>query len=143
VKQKSAERRFLAEAALHLIAAKIALRCIPAERLFARADRPLKMTRRFAADRAEWITWAVETVSRKRLLKSLCLPKALATHTMLRRAGIPSRLCLGVGRIEGTLQAHAWCETLGEASGDNRGFKLLRSFGDDDVGGQAPRQAFP
>jgi transglutaminase-like putative cysteine protease len=46
-------------------------------------------------------------------INALCLPRALATHAMLRRRGIASRLCLGVARQDQALVAHAWVE-IGE-----------------------------
>jgi hypothetical protein len=46
-------------------------------------------------------------------MQALCLPRALAAQTMLRRRGIASKLCIGVAREEKGLAAHAWIE-LGE-----------------------------
>jgi transglutaminase-like putative cysteine protease len=59
------------------------------------------------------VLWAVESVGAKPRLNALCLPRALATHAMLRRRGIASRLCLGVAREGQALIAHAWVE-IGE-----------------------------
>ena len=56
------------------------------------------------------MSWAVETVGAKPWMQALCLPRALAAQTMLRRRGIASKLCLGVTREGGALAAHAWVE---------------------------------
>ena len=65
-------------------------------------------------------------------MNALCLPRALATHAMLRRRGIASRLCLGVARERGNLAAHAWVEIgndkiVGATEAD--GFTRLAEFG--------------
>ena len=46
--------------------------------------------------------------------EALCLPRALAAHSMLRRRGIASRVCLGVAREQGNVIAHAWVEVGGD-----------------------------
>jgi hypothetical protein len=125
-------RVYLREAAVTLVLARLAVRFLPASRLFAWADRPTRRVRRFAADEAQWIAWAVDHVGALRSMNALCLPRALAAHAMLRRRGIVSRLCLGVARNGGDLAAHAWIEVGdkrivgGEAAG---GFTQLATFG--------------
>jgi hypothetical protein len=51
---------------------------------------------------------------------------------MLRRRGIPSRLCLGVARSGGEIAAHAWIE-VGERTlvggDDARSFTRLAAYG--------------
>jgi transglutaminase-like putative cysteine protease len=89
------------------------VRFIPSARLFSWANRPPRRINRFAGDQISWVLWAVESVGAKPWLKALCLPRALATHAMLRRRGIASRLCLGVAREGQALIAHAWVE-IGE-----------------------------
>jgi hypothetical protein len=125
-------RVYLREAALMLTLAKLALRLVPPARLFAFADRPPRRIRRFAADEADWIAWAVNRVGARRLLGARCLPRALAAHLMLRRRGIVSRLCLGVAREDGALAAHAWVEVgdAGIVGGEEAGrFTRLAEFG--------------
>lgn len=46
-----------------------------------------------------------------------CLPKALATFTLLRRQGIPSDLCFGVKKFP--FSAHTWVEACGERLDDD------------------------
>jgi len=129
---RTMQRVYVREAAFMLVLARLAVRFLPSSRLFAWADRPTRHIRRFAADEAQWIAWAVDHVGSLSAMKSLCLPRALAAHAMLRRRGIASRLCLGVARNGGELAAHAWIEV-----GENRivggeeagGFTRLAAFG--------------
>ena len=93
-----------------LILARLAVRFIPAARVFVWANRPPRRINRFAIDEAEWVLWAVDSVAARPWMNALCLPNALAAHAMLRRRGIESRLCLGVARENGALAAHAWVE---------------------------------
>lgn len=125
-------RVYLREAAVMLVLARLAVRFLPPARLFAWADRPVGRIRRFSADEAQWIAWAVDHVGALRGMNALCLPRALAAHAMLRRRGIASRLCLGVARNGSEFAAHAWIEV-----GENRivggeeagGFTRLAAFG--------------
>jgi hypothetical protein len=103
-------RAYLREAAVAVILARLAVRLLPAARVFAWAARPPRRNGRFAADEVDWILWAVDTVAAKPWMKTLCLPRALAAHAMLRRRGITSRVCLGVARQQGKFAAHAWVE---------------------------------
>jgi len=129
---KTMRRRYLREAAVGVFLAQLAVRFIPTARLFAWAERPPRRVRRFATDETRWIAWAVERVGRGAQLNSACLPRALAAQAMLRRRGIPSRLCLGVAREGSGLLAHAWVEIgqdkiVGGAEAD--GFTRLAEFG--------------
>lgn len=115
-----------------LIVARLAVRFVAPARLFAWADRPPRRVRRFGADEAGWISWAVEHLGARPWINALCLPRALAAHAMLRRRGIASRLCLGVVRQGGALSAHAWVEIgndkiVGGEGAD--GFTRLAAFG--------------
>ena len=125
-------RVYLREAAVTLILARLAVRIVPPARLFAWANRPPRRIRRFAVEEARWISWAVEDLGARPWMNALCLPRALAAHAMLRRRGIASRLCLGVGRDAGEFAAHAWVEigndkVVGGAEAD--GFTRLAEFG--------------
>src|SRR5262245_18434962 len=93
-----------------MILARIAVRDIPPARIYSWANPPPRRINRFAGDEATWVAGAVEKVAAKPWINALCLPRALATHAMLRRRGIASRLCLGVARKESGLAAHAWVE---------------------------------
>lgn len=110
MKTGTRRRIYLREAAVMLMLARLAVRFVSPARLFAWADRPPRRIRRFAADEAGWVAWAVESLAGKPWINALCLPQALAAHAMLRRRGIVSRLCLGVARRDGAIAAHAWVE---------------------------------
>jgi hypothetical protein len=110
MKAKTIRRTCLHEAAFMLVLARLAVRLMPAGRVLAWADRPPRRIRRFAADEASWVAWAIDVVSAKPWMAAPCLPQALAAHAMLRRRGIASRVCLGVAREHGKLAAHAWVE---------------------------------
>ena len=103
-------RRYLREAAVALVLARIAIRLIPMARVLAWVGRPPRRTRRFPGDEAAWIAWAIETVGARRWMGAAALQRALAMQAMLRRRGIASRLCLGVAREDGRLTAHAWVQ---------------------------------
>lgn len=113
MKLKTIQRRYLREAALILALAKLAVRFVPAARIFSWADRLPRRINRFAVGEVSWVAWAVETIGDNPWVNALCLPRALAVHAMLRRRGIASRLCLGVARDGRELVAHAWVE-IGE-----------------------------
>jgi hypothetical protein len=133
MKVKTLRRIYLREAAIMLIAARLAVHFVPPARLFAWANRPPRRINRFATDEAGWIAWAVENLGARPWMNALCLPRALAAHAMLRRRGIASRLCLGVARDGGKLAAHAWVEigddkiVGGSEAGD---FTRLAAFGE-------------
>jgi hypothetical protein len=108
MKAGARRRRYLREATVMLVLAQLAVKLLPAARVFAWASRAPKRIRRFATDEIDWVGWAVETAGP--WTKAFCLPRALAAQCMLRRRGIASRLCLGVARSGGALAAHAWVE---------------------------------
>ena len=115
MKVKTIRRRYLREAALMLILARLAVRFVPAAHIFSWADRLPRRIDRFANSEVIWVTWAVARISNNSWVSALCLPRALAIHAMLRRRGIASRLCLGVARDGQNLIAHAWVE-IGETT---------------------------
>lgn len=129
---RTRRRVYLREAAVMLVLAQLAVRFLPAARLFGWADRTTRHIRRFAVDEADWIAWAVEHVGARPGMNALCLPRALAAHAMLRRRGIASRLCLGVASTGSKIAAHAWLE-VGEkkiVGGDEADdFTQLAAFG--------------
>jgi hypothetical protein len=132
MKLTTMRRAYLREAAVMLILAKLAVRFVHPARVFAWANKPPRRVRRFAVDEVSWVSWAVENLGSRPWMNALCLPRALAAHAMLRRRGIASRLCLGVARERGALDAHAWLEVgngkvVGGSEAD--GFTRLAEFG--------------
>jgi hypothetical protein len=132
MKVAAMRRLYLREAAVALVLARLAVRFAPPARLFAWADRPPRRIRRFAADEASWISWAVADLGGRPWMNAPSLPRALAAHAMLRRRGIPSRLCLGVAREAGELATRAWLEvgqdTVVGGAGTER-FTRMAEFG--------------
>ncbi|HZQ11617.1 MAG TPA: lasso peptide biosynthesis B2 protein [Pseudolabrys sp.] len=112
MKPATIRRVYLREAAVALLLARLGLRLLSLRRIFAWAGRPPRRIRRFAADEADWIAWAVDTLGARMNLPGL--PRALATHAMLRRHGIASRLCLGFGQDGHGLTPQAWVEVGGD-----------------------------
>jgi hypothetical protein len=132
MKAETIQRIYLREASVSLLLARVAVRVIPAARVFGWANRPPRQTRRFAADEIGWVLWSIDAAAAKFRKETLCLPRALAAHSMLRRRGITSRVCLGVAREQDKLTAHAWVE-VGEdrtvASPGAGAFTRLAEFG--------------
>jgi hypothetical protein len=52
-------------------------------------------------------------------LDARCLHRALVLHRWLRRDGLPSELRVGVQKVNGALNAHAWVELGGAVVGDD------------------------
>ena len=132
MKPKTIQRTYLREAAFTLLLARVAVRVIPVVRIFAWAKRPLRRSRRFTADEIDWVLWAIDAAAKSHK-ETLCLPRALAAHAMLRRRGVTSRICLGVAREYGQFAAHAWVEvgkTRVAFGGDARTFTRLAEFGE-------------
>jgi hypothetical protein len=130
---RAKRRAYLREAVLMLMLARLAVRVVPSARIFAFVDRPMKRVCRFAADDADWVAFVIGQATRfPGMTATPCLPQALAAHVMLRRRGIPSRLCLGVARHNDAIAAHAWVETGGRnivGGAEASGFTELAAFG--------------
>jgi hypothetical protein len=56
------------------------------------------------------LAWAVAATSRY-VPRATCLTQALALHILLRRAGLESRIHIGVAKEDGIFRAHAWVES--------------------------------
>jgi len=81
---------------------------------------------------AEEILRLLQAAARRCPVGSTCLTRALAGQLLLRKAGIESRLCIGVMRDQRrAFQAHAWLERdgnviLGGSDEEIRQWSLLR-----------------
>jgi hypothetical protein len=126
MKAQTIRRVYLREAAVMLVLARLAVCLVPPARIFAWANRPPKRIRRFAADEAGWVLWAVDHVGAHPWMNAVCLPRALAAHAMLHRRGIVSRLCLGVAREGSELEAHAWVELGANKTGGAETVRVTR-----------------
>jgi hypothetical protein len=68
--------------------------------------------------RAATLAWAVDRVADLPLVRATCLVRALALQRMLVADGIHhGRVCVGVTRGSGRLEAHAWVELGAHALG--------------------------
>jgi len=84
---------------------------------------------------ANKMRWAISTASQCTPWNSNCFPQALTAKILLRRAGIPTTLYMGVAFKTGgsELQGHAWlrCGPLNVTGGDNNDeFGAVASFGE-------------
>jgi hypothetical protein len=111
VKPAVLRRNCLIEATVALTLARLAVSLLPAAWIVAWAKRSPRRVDRFLPPAIiDAVCRAVDEVGAKPWMQALCLPRALAAQAMLRRRGVGSRLCLGAGRDNGALAAHAWIE---------------------------------
>lgn len=118
-----ARQRLVAEAALELLVARVALLLVPFPKLAARwgallpVGDPRMATAEGSDDGAETaraIGWAVTATASVMPFKAVCMQQAVAARTMLARRGIVSVLHYGAGRDPaGALVAHAWLDAAG------------------------------
>lgn len=111
-----ADLALLAEALIVLTAASAAVRFLPFRATARLASLPTPKGRRRSPDEAaRRIRWAVEAWVRRVPWRAVCFQIGLATHWMLRRRGLPSRLHYGVGQEGEVLKAHVWVTLEGAA----------------------------
>lgn len=81
---------------------------------------------------------AVDRAARS-LPGSDCLPQALTAEVMLRRAGVPARVSIGVSSDGQLLSAHAWVESAGVLvtgdSADINQYQTLVVYGSETMAG--------
>ena len=65
--------------------------------------------------RARLTAYMVDAADRHGWIHPSCLAKSLTLRWLLERQGIASRLCIGIRKQNGTLQAHSWVERNGVA----------------------------
>ncbi len=124
--QVDGRRRALAvEAAVCLLAARLALTLIPFPQLAGRLGTVVSPSDQRAARRpagqaleqaklAREIGWAVTRVALHVPFLAICLPQAMAAQFMLRRRGVASVMHFGAGRgMDKPLDAHAWLDAAG------------------------------
>jgi transglutaminase-like putative cysteine protease len=132
MKAEAMRRAYGREAAVMLALAALASRVVPAASLFAWANKPPRRVRRFYDDEARWIAWALAGARSKRRRGGSCLARSFAALAMLRRRGIPAKLCLGVARESGQAIGHAWVESDGQTivgGAEAAGFQRIAEFG--------------
>jgi Transglutaminase-like superfamily len=118
-------RLLLAEAAVCLLAARVALIFLPFPRLAQRfgtlvsPSDPRIQNASVDADSdqaliATDVGWAVTCAARYVPFKAVCLPQAMVAHRMLRRRGVPSVIHFGAAKGEiKALDIHAWLDAAG------------------------------
>jgi hypothetical protein len=117
-------RLLVAEAAVRLAMARLALALFPFQRVACRRGRLVPPDDDRARDAGESgeataaaarkVGWAVRAVAPSMPFKALCLQQALAAHAMLRRRGIEAPIHFGAGRDESDrFEAHAWLKVAG------------------------------
>jgi len=123
-----------AEAGVLLVGAQLGIRLSGPRALMRRLGRAESYADGGSREPAVWrrarpIARCVDRVADRLPWRPACLPRALATRTMLRRRGIPCELHLG---IMGTrpLAAHAWVTVGGLAiqRGGTRGITALATL---------------
>lgn len=103
---------FHLEAALWLVAAKIALRIVPFARLARWFDHPTRGPEREGHARAQTIVavrHAVFRSARRLPGRYVCFPRGIAAQAMLRRRGVSTTLLYGAATLPGQgLTGHVW-----------------------------------
>jgi len=103
-------------AALLFVALRVGLSALPFgifRRVLTRLARPQSTPSVAGRVAPERIAWAVTTASRY-AFKPTCLVRAITAQLLLRRAGHPAELYIGVSKEEnGRFRAHAWVEGSG------------------------------
>jgi len=119
------QRALVVEAALWLLAARIALIAVPFPRLARRLgafvpptdERVARVARGCSPEHvrlAEEVGWATVRAARHVPFRAVCLPQAMAARIMLRRRGVASVLHFGAAKgTDKPIDAHAWLDAAG------------------------------
>lgn len=91
-------------------AIRLALAVMPLRRVHAYARKAAGAGRKPRRAEPDDLAWAVQTVGR-RVPGATCLTQALALELLLTRSGHDARVEIGVARVNGHFEAHAWVET--------------------------------
>ncbi len=119
-----ADRRLLAAALVMLPLTALALRLLGLRRWQAALARFAAVRGGPAADDAVVIgrgraaARLVDAAARRGAYRATCLPRSLVLWWLLRRRGIAADLRIGVRKLAGEFQAHAWVEYRGVALND-------------------------
>lgn len=123
------------EAWVSLLLAALLLRCLSFRRLVESLN---KSWRRGCLENEEvlGLALACRRAGRYSLGWGTCLPQALALAWMLTRRGASFRIVLGVRRVEGETQAHAWLEQEGRVLVGQNEWETYRPIHEVSIGGQ-------
>ncbi len=111
------ERVIFVRASFLLPAVSVAIRLVGLKRTRTLLEAGARRTRSGGAasrDDAAHVTWLVMAAARHGPVRASCLPLSLTLQSLLREHGIETALRLGVRKIDGRLEAHAWVEKDGE-----------------------------
>lgn len=108
------EWRYLATAAVELLAARIRLSTVQPERILRKlqdqsSSLPRERTNPQEAIDVEWVSWAITLAARYVPWRSDCLIQVMAADRWLRKHDMCADFHLGVAKdARGGLKAHAW-----------------------------------
>ncbi len=100
----------IVEAALRLATSVLLVRITPASQLLRLwpAENARNASMRYRRHSSEEICWAITSMARC-IPGATCLPQSVAARAMLRRAGYPADIRVGVAKgSDGGIEAHAW-----------------------------------
>ncbi len=115
------ERKVFLRALLMLPLSAMGLRALGLRRVQAILSRVPRPDARDGTDersRVAGVMRLVAAAARHGPHRASCLPRSLVLQRLLREAGIQSELRLGVRKVGGSLEAHAWLERGGEPLGE-------------------------
>jgi hypothetical protein len=116
LQRSPSERGLLVQALFLVVAIRVGLWLLPLRTVRRGLARIARTPPRPTLDRGpclDRIAWAVKAASRY-VPEATCLTQALAAQVLVERAGLPSRVCLGVALDQGeSFRAHAWLESEG------------------------------
>ena len=136
-----AVRALALEAAFFLVLARLLVRHVAMRRWSRHLDTseaPGRKARTVPMRVPRQVARVVSSVARHRPFRAVCLPQAMTVQWMLRRRGIPSRLCFGVRRGDeengaaSGLEFHAWLTVGGRCvagGGEVETYAPLPPFG--------------
>jgi len=107
-------RRYLVQAILYLIVARLALRTIPYRRLtwfFERRPRQPEVTGAERERMRKGMRWLMDEAAWFLPGQTTCFPRAIVAQAMLRRHGYGTTLCYGAAMLPGVeLKTHVWVQ---------------------------------
>jgi hypothetical protein len=118
------ERRFLVSAAARLGLVCLALRPIGLRRLQAWVSRGESGDRSLPLGEVQALGRLVNIAARHVPWHPSCLARSLVLGWLLQRRGVGSQLRIGVRRVDGCLEAHAWVEYAGLPVNDREDISL-------------------
>ncbi len=107
------DRRRFGIAWLMVPAVGVGLRILGSERVLGLVERSARRARRsrpLGASRFGQLASLVDSAARYGVLGRNCLRESLVLYWLAKRAGLDARLEIGVRKVGGALEAHAWVD---------------------------------